>query len=414
MQAEILSIGDELLIGQVVNTNAATIGQALTGVGIPVVHGSVIRDDLDDIVTGLKRAWQRSDIIVLTGGLGPTRDDKTVAAVAAFFDSPLVFSESTWSRLNTMFAQFGRTPTEAHRQQCMLPADADLLTNRLGTAPGMHFSKDGRHLFVMPGVPYEMEGILAEYVIPRIRNGLNGVVPVQVATICTVGEGESRLAEQIKDIEDGLPPGMQLAYLPRPGQVRVRITSRHTDHQEGIRQLHEVSDRIAARLAAFVYAREDIPLADALGRQLADRRLMLGVAESCTGGYLGHLITSIPGSSAWFAGGGITYSNTLKMRLLGVAEETLAQSGAVSEATAVEMARGAVQHFSADLAVAVTGIAGPDGGTPDKPVGTVWICVADANQTLTRLFHFGKDRARNIELSAVSALNLVRKFLTRP
>ncbi|MDX1409113.1 MAG: nicotinamide-nucleotide amidohydrolase family protein [Saprospiraceae bacterium] len=258
-----------------------------------------------------------------------------------------------------------------------------------------------------------MEGILEEHVIPMIRKGLNGSVPVRVATICTVGEGESWLAATIEDIEDQLPPGVQLAYLPSPGRVRVRVTSRNEDEKVALRNLREVTGRIATRLHDYVYALEDMPLARAIGLMLQDRHQMLSVAESCTGGYLGHLITSIPGSSAWFAGGGITYSNQLKKQLLGVSEETLTRHGAVSEETAREMARGAVTQFGSDIGVGVTGIAGPDGGTQDKPVGTVWIAVAGQDRVLTQLHHFGKDRARNIELSAVSALNLIRKFLTR-
>ncbi len=412
MKACIISIGDELLIGQVINTNAGYIGQLLTAVGIETDSVITIGDEGDQIKTTVESALAQYPIVITTGGLGPTKDDITIRTIAELLDSELTFSEYAWEHLSDIIRKFGREPTEAHRQQCYLPEKANLLHNGMGTAPGLHFDQGGHHLFVLPGVPYEMRHLMKSGVLPALHNAFDDLAERRYRTFSTVGEGESRLAELIEDIESSLPENFGIAYLPRLGQVRVRLFGAIA--QESDNEIFEtLSAQLEERLARYLYSTENASLAEAIGQMLKSRNMTLSVAESCTGGYTGHLITAVPGSSEYFVGGGITYSNDLKMSLLGVRESTLHEHGAVSEATAREMAEGARKAFNSDIAVSITGVAGPGGGSEAKPVGTVWMAVAGESQTFAKQFLFSKDRRRNIELSAVAALNMVRKFLMR-
>jgi nicotinamide-nucleotide amidase len=262
----------------------------------------------------------------------------------------------------------------------------------------------------MPGVPFEMEHIMQVQVMPLLKSSSNANAIVY-ETIATVGEGESVLSERIADIEQNLPVHVKIAYLPAPGRVRLRVTGHGTDQQVLLKEVSDIANNIASRIGEFIYSREDIQLADAIGKRLRERKQTVSVAESCTGGFISHLFTANAGSSDYFKGGGITYSNELKQSILGVKDETLASYGAVSEETVKEMAAGAVKAFQTDYAIAVSGIAGPDGGTAEKPVGTVWIAVADSQSIVTKKFTFGKDRLRNIEMSAICALDMLRKKL---
>ena len=413
MKAHIVSIGDELLIGQVVNTNAAAIGQMMTGIGLDVSEIVSIPDTTEAIHRALRSAFTRADVIIMSGGLGPTNDDRTTDALASFFNVPLIFSEHTWTRLQKLFARFERVPTDSHRQQCHVPQNAELLDNNKGTAPGMYFNYQNKHLFVLPGVPYEMDYLMSAHVLPRLIEIHGAGSMTLISTLCTVGEGESRLAAAIADIEDNLPEHLTIAYLPNPGRVRIRLISTGFDARIAQQALDRTKVQIIERIREFVYAEEDISLSEAIGRLLLSRDMYLAVAESCTGGFLGHQITSVAGSSAYFQGGVISYSNDVKEDLLGVAHQTLHQHGAVSEQTAIEMAAGARRRFGAEVALSVTGVAGPGGGSEEKPVGTVWIGLATSEGTSAQKFQFGKDRARNIELSAVNALNMLRKYLTQ-
>jgi len=410
MKCGIISIGDELLIGQVVNTNAAVIGQYLTGIGVEMMSVVTIGDGLTEIREQVENALDLYDIVITTGGLGPTRDDMTTTAIASIFNVELSFSQDAFDHLKKIIRPFGKEPTEAHRAQCYLPNNAELFLNMKGTAPGMHFEKEGKHLFVLPGVPYEMRYLMENGVIPKLNELFPDLGEQIYKTFATVGVGESRLAERIIDIEDHLPSYLKIAYLPSVGRVRIRIMGRiHTD--EEMKVFENTCAVISQRLREFVFAEEDISLQEAIGLMLLKRKATLSVAESCTGGYTGHLMTSIAGSSAYFEGGAITYSNALKHSVLGVQDETLDKYGAVSQQTVEEMATGAVRVFHSDYAVAITGTAGPGGGSGEKPVGTVWIAVASRDEVLSRKWRFTKDRARNIELSAIMALNMVRKFL---
>lgn len=412
MKCGIISIGDELLIGQVVNSNAAVIGQYLTGIGVEVGSVVTIGDDLNEIQAHVSSALEQWDIVITTGGLGPTRDDMTTKAVASVFDVELKFSQDTYDRLSKIIRQFGKEPTKAHEAQCYLPSNAELFPNMKGTAPGMYFDANGKHLFVLPGVPYEMRYLMENGVIPKLGELWQDLGQRIYKTFATVGEGESRLAERIVDIEDQLPSFIKIAYLPAVGRVRIRIMGTiHTD--EELTAYNNICESVGQRLGDFVYAEEDITLAEAIGQLLLERNATLSVAESCTGGFTGHLMTSVPGSSAYFVGGAITYSNAIKRDILGVKSATLDDYGAVSQQTAEEMAIGALQRFRSDYAVAITGVAGPDGGSDEKPVGTVWISVAGNDDVYSYKWNFTKDRARNIELSAIAGLNMVRKFLKR-
>ncbi len=410
MRIYLLNIGDEILIGQIVNTNAAWMGQHLNLIGARLVQTAVVGDELGPIQQGLTEGLQQADAVLITGGLGPTKDDITKKALADFFGVGLSFHEPTFERLARIFARFGRTATEAHKAQCFIPDNADVLTNQQGTAPGLWIEHQGKVVVSMPGVPHEMEYLMTAEVMPRLREKFGGE-PIQHRTLLTVGEGETILAERIADIEDALPAHIKLAYLPNLGQVRLRLTGRAPDESALAAELDHYKGLLIERLPDVVFGYENDTLEAAIGRRLRERGLTLATAESCTGGYLAHLITSVPGSSAYFQGSVVAYDNRIKESLLGVSPGTLAAHGAVSEATVREMVAGARLSLGVDVAVATSGIAGPDGGTPDKPVGTIWLAAGNGERTETRLIRAGKDRVKNIHLASIYALDMVRKLL---
>ena len=323
---------------------------------------------------------------------------------------PLVFHEPTFERIVRIFEKFNRKVTDAHRQQGYLPANAEVLPNKMGTAPGMWMEWQGKVIVSMPGVPFEMQYLMENEVLPKLKMRFPGK-PIAHRTLLTAGEGESIIAETISDWEDNLPENLKLAYLPSLGQVRLRITGTDNDEQA----LNTVLDQKAAELKAIlgdiVYGSGTDQLEAAVGRMLKARNLKLATAESCTGGYIAHLISSIPGASSYYAGSILAYSNEVKTSLLGVSPKTLEQFGAVSEQTVREMAMGALQRLPANIVIAVSGIAGPGGGTPEKPVGTIWIAVGDQNHISMHKIHTGKDRLKNIQFSTVHALNQLRKFI---
>lgn len=406
----IITIGDELLIGQVVDTNSAFMARELNLNGMEVFRQLTIADTLDEIKYGLQEALAHSDVVLMTGGLGPTKDDVTKKAIAEYFDVGMVFSEVTWERIQRFFERFGRDTTPAHREQCFMPANAELLTNKMGTAPGMWMEDQAKVVVSMPGVPYEMEYLLTKEVIPRLRERYE-LRPIAHRTILTIGEGESRLAAKIEDLEDQLPAHIQLAYLPNLGQVRLRLTGRGTSPEQLAEDLRYYGDTIRERLSEFVYGEGSTSIEAVLGEVLKAQHLTLATAESCTGGFIAHRITSVPGSSAYFQGSVVAYDNRIKKELLGVSAETLELHGAVSKATVEEMVQGALKALGVDLAIAVSGIAGPGGGTPDKPVGTIWIAVGSRDRVQTMLIHGSKDRDKNIRYTASRALGLLWKFL---
>lgn len=413
MLAEIITIGDEILIGQIVDTNSAVIAQQLNAIGIRVKQISSVSDDREHILTALAEAKNRADVILITGGLGPTKDDITKKTLAEYFGVGLIENKEALANVETIFMRLRGTLAnmlDINRQQALVPENCEVILNKNGTAPGMWFSVDGKIYMSMPGVPHEMMYMMEDSVIPKLKNTFK--LPAIIhKTILTAGEGESYLAKRIEDIEDTLPSHIKLAYLPKLGQVRLRLSGYGEDEAILKKEVEVFAALIVERVSNVVIAQEDIAIEKAILDKMAARGLTLSVAESCTGGYISHLITQHAGSSQVFLGGGVTYSNELKQSLLGVKPETLAQYGAVSGETVTEMVEGAVRHFESDYAIAVTGIAGPDGGSEEKPVGTVWIGVSNGAKTQVKKFTFGNKRVQNIERSAVSALIMLNTLL---
>ena len=413
MQAEIITIGDEILIGQIVDTNSAWMAQKLNAIGIRVKQITSISDDKHHILTALKEAHGRVNIILITGGLGPTKDDITKKTLAEYFGVGLVENAAALANVEAIFRRLRGTFTElldVNKKQALVPENCEVILNRNGTAPGMWFNYDDAIYMSMPGVPHEMMYMMEEAVIPKLKATFK-LPHIIHHTILTAGEGESYLAEKIADIEDALPPYIKLAYLPKLGQVRLRLSA-YGDNEAFLKEkVDEFAARITERVGKSVVAQEDIALEKAILNFMAERELTLSTAESCTGGYIAHLITQHAGSSKVFFGGAVSYSYELKESILGVKNETLWQYGAVSQETVTEMVEGALLNFKSDYAVAVTGIAGPDGGTDEKPVGTVWIGVACAKKTVTRKFQFGNKRQQNIERTAIAALNMLNIML---
>ncbi len=407
MIAEIISIGDELLIGQVINTNASRIAHKLQEIGITVRKISAIADDAGEITVALDEAFSRADVILLTGGLGPTKDDITKHTLCRYFNTQLVFHQPSYDNIVRLWGKRGAVITEANRKQAEVPANCTPLLNEHGTAPGMWFEKDKKVMVSMPGVPFEMESLLDNYVIPKLSQLDNERIVVH-KTILTQGIGESALAELISDWEDSLPEYMKLAYLPQPGIVRLRITAYGADKLSTTANVEAQAEKLRRLIPSYFFGFGNDSMEEIVGKLLKEKRLTLATAESCTGGYIAHLITSVPGASEYFQGSVVAYSNRVKQEMLGVSEQSLISHGAVSEEVVREMAEGARKRFMTDIAVAVSGIAGPDGGTIEKPVGTVWIAVATKKGITAKKFMFGEHRGRNIRRAALAALNMVR------
>ncbi|WP_454802632.1 competence/damage-inducible protein A [Mucilaginibacter phyllosphaerae] len=410
MLAEIITIGDEILIGQIVDTNSAWMAQKLNQQGIRIKQISSVSDDQQHILNALAEAASRADIIFITGGLGPTKDDITKQTLAKYFNVKLVINDDALNNVLNIFKRYNRPMLDVNRKQAEVPENCEVILNNNGTAPGMWFNVDGKIYVSMPGVPFEMMYMMEDTVIPKLKTVLK--LPVIIhKTILTVGEGESYLAERIADIENDLPPNIKLAYLPKMGQVRLRLSA-YSDGSELLQgKLDQFAARIVERVGQNVVAQEDIPLEKVVLNYMQERGLTLSAAESCTGGYIAHLLTQHPGSSAVFWGSAVTYDNSIKENIIGVKHQTLKDFGAVSEQTAREMAEGVLHRFKTSYSIAVTGIAGPDGGSEDKPVGTVWVAVANTTKTVSKKFTFGNKRMQNIERSAVAAFFMLITLL---
>ncbi len=406
MLAEIITIGDELLIGQVIDTNSAWMAEQLNMVGIKVHQITSISDNQEHIITTLYEASQRAQLILITGGLGPTKDDITKYTLCKYFDTHLVFSQDAYKNVEKLFAVRGIAVTELNRLQAMVPASCKVIPNPNGTAPCMWFEKDGCIYVSMPGVPFEMKAIMEEEIIPRLLNGGNKVILHR--TILTEGVGESHLAAIIEPWEDSLPSFIKLAYLPQPGIVRLRLTAFGADRTELQNAVEKAEKELYAYAGKYIFGFDNDTMESVTGKLLRDKGNTLSTAESCTGGNIAQLITSIAGSSAYFKGSVVAYSNEIKEQFLGVPHEVIAVNGAVSEQTVVAMAEGIRTRFSTDYAIAVSGIAGPAGGSDEKPVGTTWIAVATPAETISRKFLFGEHRGRNIRKASLAALNMLR------
>lgn len=407
MIAEIISIGDELLVGQVVNTNAAWMAQQLNLAGVGVSRIVAVADTPREITAALHEAMQRADVILVTGGLGPTRDDITKASLCEFFDTRLVFNEVAYRQIGELFKKRGWALSDRHREQAELPEACTPLLNPHGTASGMWFEKEGKVFVSMPGVPFEMQAIMEDAVLPRLAARGNNRIVVH-RTVMTQGIGESMLSDLIQAWEEGLPQHMKLAYLPQPGIVRLRLTGHGSDRNRLAEELDRQIAGLQRLIPDHIYGYDDITMEEAVGRLLKAKGRTVCTAESCTGGYIAHLITSVPGSSEYYLGSVIAYSNAVKMKMVGVNEASLERYGAVSEEVVREMAVGARERFRTDYAVAVSGIAGPDGGSEEKPVGTAWIGLASPEGVTAGKYMFGEHRGRNIRRAALTALNILR------
>jgi nicotinamide-nucleotide amidase len=410
VKAEILTIGDEILYGQIVDTNSRWMGERLAEEGIRVIWKTTVGDRETDILQAFEHAQKRAEIVLITGGLGPTSDDLTKPCLAKFFDSPMAIHEEALQEVTAFFRNRGRELTELNRQQANLPVKCRKVTNRTGTAPGMWF-EDQKVIFVsMPGVPHEMKVMMDEQVIPMLKNSLELPV-IHHSIIRTAGIGESFLADKIKDWENALPPNLSLAYLPNLGQVKLRLTANGSDRNALKSETDQWVKKLSEIIPEYIYSFENESLEVVVGRMLKERNLTLSVAESCTGGYLSHLITTVPGSSDYFLGSMIPYAYEIKKSQLGVRPETLEKYGAVSEQTIVEMAATVRARFNTDIGVATSGIAGPGGATPEKPVGTVWIAYSDKGKTVAKKLQLSTERLLNIQLASVAVLNLIRREL---
>ena len=416
MTGHLLTVGDEILLGQIVDTNAAWLGERLAEAGVDVRRTETVGDDEGEIVAAIERATaDGASVVVVTGGLGPTHDDVTKAAVARAFGRGLTFHPDLYDRIEARYAARGRTMPAVGRVMAEVPDGFEALPNPKGSAPGLWGERtvEGRRQFVavMPGVPHEMKAISEASVLPRLVERQDGVVLSR--TLLTVGKGESDLSAMIADEAERLPAGLRLAYLPALGTVRLRVTARGADRDAARRDLDRATDAIGDALGRLVFGEGATTLEAVVLDRLAEGGRTLAVAESCTGGALAARLTSVPGASRAFFGGVVAYSNAAKVDLLGVDPDAIESDGAVSEAVALQLAAGARQRLGAAVGVATTGVAGPTGGTPEKPVGTVWLAYDDGETQRAVRLHLTPDRETNIALTTTAALDLVRRQLLR-
>lgn len=408
--ASIITIGDELLIGQTIDTNSAWMAQQLNAMGIWVHRRVAIGDVKEAITKALDDESALSPIVLITGGLGPTADDITKPTLAEYFGGTLVRDEATFKQVMEFFESRGLPPLQRNMDQALVPDVCTVLHNKRGTAPGMWFEKDGKVFVSMPGVPFEMKGLMEDHVLPRLKKHFQTPVVVH-QTLIIAGMGESFVAERLVDFEAQLPANIKLAYLPSLGTIKLRLTAHGWDKLSTAASLSMQFHQLKDILADIVVTDQDQPIAEVIGQLLQAKGKTVGTAESCTGGYIAHSITLVPGSSVYYKGSVISYANEIKTRILGVKPETLAAHGAVSEAVVKEMVRGALAHLQTDYVIAVSGIMGPDGGTPEKPIGTVWIGVGSATETVAVKFQLRYDRYLNIQMAAAYAMNELRKII---
>lgn len=411
MKAYLISIGDELLIGQTINTNAAYIGNALSDINIEVIETSAVGDDLKSIIDELNRASSMADVIIVTGGLGPTHDDITKNAIVKYFNTELVQSKETLEDIYELFKRRGRKVTPLNESQALIPKIAIPIRNKFGTAPGMWIEKDNKIFIIMPGVPFEMKAMMEEFVIPKLSEitKKNGVV-IKKLILQTTGIPESTLFERLGDLEEILQGG-KIAFLPNQYGVKLRITVTEDSDEAALKKLNEIEQRIRTKVGRYIYARGDESLEEVIGKILSERGLTIAVAESCTGGEICTRITNVSGSSKYFERGIVTYSNAAKVELLKVNEDTLAEVGAVSMEVAMQMAEGVRAVSGTDIGISTTGILGPTGATTNKPVGLVYIGYCDSKICTAKKFLFGEDRILNKQRATQAALEMLRRHL---
>ncbi|MFK7796188.1 MAG: competence/damage-inducible protein A [Aureispira sp.] len=412
MKATIINIGDEILIGQIVNTNASWMADQLNQSGIAVQQVVVIADTEEAIRTAVDNALGQTDLVLVTGGLGPTKDDVTKKTLADYFEMELAYHEPSFKNIQQLFAQFGRVADERYKVQAEMPTGATIIINKVGTASGMWFERDGQIVVSMPGVPREVHYLLQQEILPRLLRQYH-FPTILHHTLHTTGKGETDLAEILQEFEESLPANIKLAYLPNSalGFVRLRLSAYGEDAMVLESQLEHYVSELAPLLGTLIFGENGDTIEQAVGKVLLQKGYTLGTAESCTGGNIAHKITSVPGSSAYYEGSVVAYSNKIKQEMLGVQTATLEEHGAVSEEVVIQMARGTQELMQVDCAIAVSGVAGPTGGSPEKPVGTIWVAIATGEELYTKRLQLGKDRLQNIERTTTIALNLLRLFL---
>lgn len=409
--ATIITIGDELLIGQVVDTNSSWIAQELNKIGVAVKHRVAVGDVWQDIREALDEESKKADIILITGGLGPTADDITKPLLCEYFNGKMVVDQPTLEHLTHLFEHILKRPMiERNAKQAEVPDTCTVLKNERGTAPGMLFKRDGKIFVAMPGVPHEMKWIMTHHVLPMIPELYNTGF-IEHRTLLTAGIGESFLADLINEFETSLPAHVKLAYLPNFGMVRLRLTCWGLESENLNKELNNLFNLLKINVKEYLVIDEDLPMEVAVEKLLKERKQTVSTAESCTGGYIAHLLSIHPGSSAFFTGSIVSYANIIKERMLGVSHEILTTVGAVSEETVVQMAKAVRETMQTDYSIAVSGIMGPDGATAEKPVGLVWVAIASKDGVVSKSFQFRFDRRRNIELTAINALNMLRTMI---
>ncbi len=408
--AEIVTIGDEILFGQITDTNSQWLAEQLGLLGIKVKRKVSVGDEQSELLQIFKESEGRADIIILTGGLGPTSDDITKPALCLHFNCGLKMDEQVLEHVTEFFEKRNRPMLEVNRQQAAIPEKSRVLFNEMGTAPGLWLEKMGKVFIALPGVPYEMKEIMRSSGLPELKKYFNPPVILH-KVIRTVGLGESFLAENIKDWESELPEHIKLAYLPSPGMVKLRLTAKGDTEAVLLKELNYQTEKVNKLIGKYIFGEGGLELEQAIGNLLIEKKLTISTAESCTGGNISSILTSVPGSSTYFKGSIVAYDNNVKIRQLKVKPSTLNEFGAVSEQTVLEMAKNVREILETDIAIAVSGVAGPGGGTEEKPVGTIWIAYSDQNQTIAKKLNLTKDRKLNIKLTTVIALNFVRENL---
>ena len=412
MKAEIITIGDEILIGQIVDTNSAWIALRLNEIGVRVTQISSIQDDRVHIINALNEAKERADIILITGGLGPTIDDITKETLGNYFQSNFVFNEEVFANIERIFKPRNIPVLSVNKDQAKVPDNCEVIINKLGTAPGMWFEKDGKVFVSMPGIPFEMKGLISDSVIPKIKDKFK-TQTIFHKTVLTQGIGEAKLSEKIEvwrrslDLYD-----IKLAFLPSLNSVRVRLSS----YGGGRAEQKVVEDKVAELkelIPDFIFGYDNQTLEEVVGKELKKRKQTVSTAESCTGGNVAGRLTKISGSSDYFIGSVVSYSDEVKKAILGVSKDNLEKHGAVSREVVEQMAIGVKKKLKTDYSIATSGIAGPNGGTDKKPVGTIWVAVASPTEVVSKMFRFGDERSRNIERTVITALNLLRKQIIK-
>ena len=416
MQVEIITIGDEILIGQIVDTNSAFIGQLLNLNGMSVKQISSVSDDREHILKALDEAKNRADIILITGGLGPTKDDITKKTLCEYFKTTMRFDEGAYQDVVNIFATFGKEVTPLNRLQAEVPSICEVVHNYNGTAPCMWFDVEGKVFVSMPGVPYEMKALMKDQIIPKLKQRFNFPF-IYHKTVLTQGIGESTLSELISDWEDSLAAlNIKLAYLPSPGMVRLRLSAKGEVEADLKIYVDKKIEELKLLISEYIYGyeifgEEKETLEEIVGKLLRTKKKTISTAESCTGGYISHLLTRVAGSSDYYIGSVISYAYEIKETELGVPHDIILNHGAVSQPVVEQMAIAIRKKYKTDYSISASGIAGPGGGTDDKPVGTVWVAIATPEKVISEKFLFGNNRERNIQKTANAALNMLRKEL---